>query len=90
MVNTSRECLDKFVSLIPEMYGSEHGSYNVYIFTHLPDAVLNWGPLWSHSAFVFEDVTGVLNSMYHGTQLIPKQIFKYFSAWNTQLRRRCR
>ena len=65
------------MSLIPETYGSENLSYNVHILTHLPDAVLNWGPLWSHSAFVFEDVIGVLKTMYHGTQLIPKQIFKY-------------
>jgi len=82
MVNTSRKCIYKFVSRIPEMYGSEHVSYNVHILTHLPDAVLNWGPLWCHSAFVFEDIIGFLKSMYHGTQLIPKQIFKYFSAWN--------
>ena len=77
MVSTSRQCLYKFVSLIPETYGSENLSYNVHILTHLPDAVLNWAPLWSHSAFVFEDVIGVLKTMYHGTQLIPKQIFKY-------------
>jgi len=82
MVTTSRKCLYKFVTLIPELYGCEHVSYNVHILTHLPDAVLNWGPLWSHSAFAFEDVIGVLKSMYHGTQLIPKQTFKYFSAWN--------
>ena len=82
MVNTSRKCLLKFVSLIPEMYGCENVSYNVHILTHLPDAVLSWGPLWSHSAFAFEDMIGILKSMYHGTQLIPKQIFKYFSAWN--------
>jgi len=64
------------------MYGSENVSYIVHILTHLPDAVLNWGPLWSHSALVFEDVIGILKSMYHGMQLVPKQIFKYFSAWN--------
>jgi len=50
------------------------------MFTHLPDAVQNWGPLWSHSAFVYEDAIGVLKRMYHGTQLIPKQVFKYFNA----------
>ena len=82
MVKASRNCLYKFVALVPELYGSEHISYNVHILTHLPDAVLNWGPLWSHSAFVFEDVIGILKTMYHGTQLIPKQVFKYFNGWN--------
>ena len=26
---------------------------------------------------------GVLKSIYHGTQLVPKQITKYFSAWKS-------
>ena len=82
MVNVDRNCLYKFVTLVPELYGSEHVSYNVHILIHLPDAVLNWGPLWLHSAFAYEDIIGLLKGMYHGTQLIPKQVFKYFSGWN--------
>jgi len=37
---------------------------------------------WSHSAFMYEDVLGFLKKEYHGTQLIPRQLFKYFTAWN--------
>ena len=58
-------------------------SYNVHLLTHLADAVEKWGPLWSHSAFVFEDVIGLLKTVYHGTQLVPKHILKYFSAWKS-------
>ena len=82
MIIKSRNCLHKFITLVPDLYGLSCVSYNIHILCHLPDAVQNWGPLWSHSAFVYEDIIGVLKKMYHGTQLVPKQVFKYFSAWN--------
>jgi hypothetical protein len=80
MLESSKKCLFKFVSLVSELYGDEHVSYNVHIMSHLPDAVADWGPLWSHSAFIYEDTIGNLKRLYHGTQLIPKQVFKYFVA----------
>ena len=30
-----------------------------------------------------QDVIGLLKSIYHGTQLIPKQLIKYFCAWKS-------
>jgi len=82
IIQTSRHCLNKFVALTPDLYGLMHVSYNVHLLSHLPDSVHNWGPLWSHSAFVYEDVLGFLKKEYHGTQLVPRQLFKYFTAWN--------
>jgi len=82
-VEQSRDCLIKFVVQIEELYGIEHISYNVHQLTHLADAVTKWGPLWSHAAFIYEDCIGALKSIYHGTQLVPKQITKYFSAWKS-------
>jgi len=82
MITTSRNCLHKFIALIPDLYDGVHLSYNVHLLSHLPDAVHNWGPLWAHSAFVYEDVLGFIKKTYHGTQHVPKQVFKYFSAWN--------
>jgi len=46
----------EFVAGIETLYGEQFVSYNVHILTHLPDAVVNWGPLWANSAFVFEGV----------------------------------
>jgi len=80
MLQQSKKCLIKFVTLVSELYGDEQVSYNVHIMLHLPDAVADWGPLWSQSAFVYEDAIAKLKRLYHGTQLIPKQIFKYFSV----------
>jgi len=52
MLNVRTKCLNKFVALVPELYGDCHVSYNVHCLIHLPDSVLNWGPLWSQCAFV--------------------------------------
>ena len=83
MIKESHDCLTKFVLQTEELYGVEHVSYNVHLLTHLTEAVDRWGPLWAHSAFVYEDVIGLLKSIYHGTQLIPKQLIKYFCAWKS-------
>jgi hypothetical protein len=78
MIMQSRKCLIKFVTSVSQRYGNEYVSYNVHILSHLADAVADWGPLWSQSAFIYEDAIGNLKRLYHGTQLIPKQVFKYF------------
>jgi len=52
MILTSRQCLNKFVALTPDLYGTMHVSYNGHLLSHLPDTVHNWGPLWSHSPCV--------------------------------------
>jgi len=44
MTTTSRNCLNTFITLIPDLYGLVHVSYNVNILSHYPDAVRNWGP----------------------------------------------
>jgi len=52
----------------------------VHILQHLPNSVEEWGPLTYHSAFLFEDASGMLLKMFGGTQCIPQQIMKYYPA----------
>ena len=35
---------------------------------------MDLGPLWTHSCFWFEDFSGELRSLFHGTQSIEEQI----------------
>lgn len=42
-----------FIILFEELYGKEHVTFNIHLCCHLSDSVRNWGPLWTHSAFVF-------------------------------------
>ena len=42
------------------------------------DCVVLLGPLWAHSAFVFEDLNRKLKGMFHGTQHVHSQIMTHF------------
>ena len=41
---------------------------NQHMLLHLKESVVNHGPLWSSSLFVFEDWNGDISSYFHGTQ----------------------
>jgi len=79
-----RDCLNaceialKFVLLVPELYGSQHVSFNVHLLTHIVQSVRCCGPLWATSAFVFEDANRRLLKLVHGARAVPNQVFKAF------------
>lgn len=54
----------------------QHVSYNVHLLLYLVKSVNIWGPLWAHSAFLYESYNGCLLEMIKGTQGGPHQIFK--------------
>ena len=47
---------------------------NVHNLCHLPDQVRNWGPLWTHSCFNFEDLNGWIKTFCHGTGDVCHQV----------------
>jgi len=70
--------LHSFVSMIPELYGEEHVSFNIHLLTHIVDSVRCWGPLWASSAFVFEDANRQLLRWVHGANAVSRQIFRSY------------
>lgn len=74
----AERALNKFVARISDLYGVQHISFNVHLLTHLVPSVRRWGPLWSHSAFCFEDANGKLLTFFHGTRGVTSQIFRSF------------
>ena len=54
--------------------GKRHCTLNVHLTSHLCHYVRLYGPLWTHSAFPFEDFMGSLLSNSHGTHAIEKQV----------------
>lgn len=67
-VDEAEFALQKFVSGVKEIYGSQELSYNIHLLLHLPQAVKSWGPLWAHSCFLYEDSLGQLKQFHHGTR----------------------
>lgn len=54
--------------------GLQHCSMNVHLLSYLPFYVRHNGPLWTHSAFCFEDGIGHLMAKAHGTHNIANQV----------------
>ncbi|XP_072141938.1 uncharacterized protein, partial [Dermacentor andersoni] len=56
----TRNLLQRFVSRTAGLYGVKSLTFNVHLLQHITSSVKNFGPLWSHSAFVFEGGNGTL------------------------------
>ncbi|KAK3925205.1 Halomucin [Frankliniella fusca] len=65
---TAETLIRLFVRDIGPLYGDKNYVYNVHQLLHLALYVRRWGPLWSNSAFGFEDVNGTLAAMIHGSK----------------------
>ncbi|XP_044594889.1 uncharacterized protein LOC123272257 [Cotesia glomerata] len=49
------KCLKEFLVGVESLYGKKYVSFNVHLLAHLGRSVENWGPLFTHSAFIYED-----------------------------------
>lgn len=72
----AKQCIFKFVKDIEVLYGLEHVSFNAHLLTHLPESVLNWGPLWTHSAFCYENFHQVLKKLVKSSNSAELQILE--------------
>jgi len=63
-----------FVRDIEILYVDRQLTYNVHQLLHLTLCVRRWGPLWSNSAFPFENFNGFLSNFVHGSKHIGKEI----------------
>jgi len=79
LLDHSDNVLTQFVIDFQSLYGLNNVSFNVHLCLHLTSSVRAWGPLWAHSAFVFESFNGSLLNMIKGTQAVPIQICKSFA-----------
>lgn len=77
-VNKADIMLLEFVVKFQLLYGETAMTFNVHLLTHLAKSVKLWGPLWAHSAFVFESSNGSLLKLVHGTKSVALQIVNKF------------
>ena len=76
MVNTSTSIF--FITSLNlhfETLGLKHCKINVHLLAHLPHYMRQFGPLWTQSAFAFEDSIGDLVKKSHGTHDIAHQVY---------------
>ena len=73
-IEQCRKMVMHFCINLSVFYGPRYMTSNVYLLLHIPDRVLDLGPLWANSCFYFEDFNGQLRNLFHGTQNTDKQI----------------
>ncbi len=74
MCNAAEEMLHDYYDLVPELYGLSMCTMNMHSLIHLPYFVQLWGPLWTQSAFAFENMNGSLTRLLHSTRKITEQL----------------
>ncbi len=80
-IDTADALLKASVGRFESLYAKCHVSFNVHILVHAAASVKNWGPLWSHSAFLYETQNGHLQKLFHGTQAVAEQIVNMFNLY---------
>ena len=79
MIDQCHHSFVQFVVKMEDLYGLSNVSFNVHLCVHLAKSVRDWGPLWTHSAFIFEAYNSKLFDTFKGTQSVPLQICKTFT-----------
>uniref|UniRef100_A0A7M5XCB6 Uncharacterized protein n=3 Tax=Clytia hemisphaerica TaxID=252671 RepID=A0A7M5XCB6_9CNID len=79
---TARRFIFLFCSTFDKLYPRRYMTINIHSLNHLPQTVLELGPLYVYSLFSFEDKNGYILKLIHGTQNIPFQLACAVSASN--------
>lgn len=78
MINEAHVLLIKFVVQFQEYFRKSAMTYNVHLLLHISTGVRNWGPLWTHNAFCFENENRFVLQMKTSPHLIATQIAERF------------
>jgi hypothetical protein len=73
-VTESQMVIDRFLREALVLYGLQHMRFNLHLFKHLVQSVIDWGCLWASSTFIPEWFNGVLISSANGTQEVASQM----------------
>ena len=78
-LNKSEKLLREFVFDTQNLYGIQAMTSNVHLLLHLPRSVDNWGPLWCHNCFTFENGNGEMLKTIHAANGVVHQVHRYLN-----------
>ncbi|XP_037528568.1 uncharacterized protein LOC119405813 [Rhipicephalus sanguineus] len=73
-IDKAEALLGNFVSRCEALYGTSFMTFNVHALQHLGNCARSLGPLWAHSAFVFEGGNGGIVRLVSAAHGLPQQI----------------
>lgn len=83
-IETADSLITAFSKDYENIYGKKHMTYNLHQLKHLPECVLNLGPLWAYSNFPFENNNGKLANYVKSPKGVLQQISNKY-AWDRYL-----
>lgn len=78
-LNKANEFLYEFVSKVEELYSLNAMTYNVHQLLHVIRSIIDWGPIWAHSAFAFESANHKTVSAIKCGHGVLQQIIRFLS-----------
>ena len=85
-IDKSNALLTHFCCLFAALYGDRYMTCNIHQLLHLPDMVVQMGPLWAYSCFSFENANGNVLKFFNGTQNVDFQIVETVNLMQTLLK----
>lgn len=78
-LNRANDLLYKFVYEMENHFSLLSMTYNIHQLLHIIKSVYDWGPLWAHSAFVFESSNYNLKKIIHSAKGVILQIVRHLN-----------
>ncbi|KAM7286328.1 uncharacterized protein ISCGN_033212 [Ixodes scapularis] len=73
-IKRAEELLTAFVGRVETLYEVAAMTFDMHLLLHLGNCVRSLGPLWAHSAFVFEGGNGKLVNLVSAAEGLPQQV----------------
>lgn len=83
MLDYAHESLVRYVVQFQELFGKQAMTFNVHLLLHFTKGVANWGPLWTHTAFPFENANRLLLAMKTSPTHVAYQIARRFILYKS-------
>ncbi|XP_039304623.1 uncharacterized protein LOC120357652 [Solenopsis invicta] len=77
-INRAHQLLIKFLVKLQKYFGKSSMTFNMHLLLHLSTSVKNWGPLWTHNTFPFENENRLVLQMKTSPYLIAVQIARRY------------
>ena len=75
-----KENCTNFVAEYQKKCGILNCTHNFHLFLHLHEDLMNFGPAWTHSMFLFEGLNHQLNMDVHTTNNFEKRLMKNYQT----------
>ena len=73
-ITMCKQNIDLYVIRFQKYFKKENMTYNIHLLQHIVTGVTDWGPIWNHNAFPFENCNRLILNMKQSPNQVLKQI----------------